>query len=453
MSGERLVDLAERHLFSSQEMLEGKRLPVAEGKALVMGSDGWKDETLLALRVVALASDHGEVMALLPVLDRLASEGELRAVLLHNSDEQGNTEVLQGLLARHEELHVVTAGPTFSHPRLHGMPIGVQNAKWDEHAIAAAAEATRLPFTGRRRVRCCPALSVDTNAGRAELVRRATALEYSMLGRTEPRDYLAALGSCSYVLCPNGNQPDTHRLWQAQYAGSIPVMEGSGPQSRPIPPSSPAFFANLLRETAPGFRAKAFDGDPPGDEDSRPEDDPRTRVPWLRMGWFENLVDAFLDGNKAPWTVALSCNESTPVVASRTSSEVRVTTPCQHGALRQGLEALEAFAVEKGVQEVMWKLSDAGNAVDARVLRPRARAWGTKATLATTGWGEETKAASDTIEVALVIVHEHSGFAAVRQALGPDGFSLRAIVGAPPGDLAWFDLDTPGPGWVVSEKA
>ena len=37
-------------------------------------------------------------------------------------------------------------------------------------------------------------------------------------------DYSKALHSHKYVLCPEGNGVDTHRLWEALYAGSVPIV-------------------------------------------------------------------------------------------------------------------------------------------------------------------------------------------------------------------------------------
>jgi len=37
-------------------------------------------------------------------------------------------------------------------------------------------------------------------------------------------DYSKALHSHKYVLCPEGNGMDTHRLWETLYAGSIPIV-------------------------------------------------------------------------------------------------------------------------------------------------------------------------------------------------------------------------------------
>jgi hypothetical protein len=40
-------------------------------------------------------------------------------------------------------------------------------------------------------------------------------------------NYLAKLRKSSFVLCPEGNGPDTHRLWETLYMGGVPIVTSS----------------------------------------------------------------------------------------------------------------------------------------------------------------------------------------------------------------------------------
>ena len=42
--------------------------------------------------------------------------------------------------------------------------------------------------------------------------------------------YLESLEQSAFTLCPCGNNPETHRLWEALHSGSIPVLERCGGQ-------------------------------------------------------------------------------------------------------------------------------------------------------------------------------------------------------------------------------
>tara|TARA_R110000868_G_scaffold5669_3_gene33485 strand:+ start:2815 stop:3597 length:783 start_codon:yes stop_codon:yes gene_type:complete len=39
------------------------------------------------------------------------------------------------------------------------------------------------------------------------------------------QNYLMGIKSCKFVICPRGNGIDTHRLWEALYMGSIPIVK------------------------------------------------------------------------------------------------------------------------------------------------------------------------------------------------------------------------------------
>ena len=38
-------------------------------------------------------------------------------------------------------------------------------------------------------------------------------------------EYFNNLGNYKFVICPNGNGPDTHRIWEALYCGSFPITK------------------------------------------------------------------------------------------------------------------------------------------------------------------------------------------------------------------------------------
>jgi hypothetical protein len=66
-----------------------------------------------------------------------------------------------------------------------------------------------------------------TSESRKELNKKtfASFQEFSVLEeRMSLKQYSRALHSHKYVLCPEGNGVDTHRLWETLYAGSIPLV-------------------------------------------------------------------------------------------------------------------------------------------------------------------------------------------------------------------------------------
>jgi hypothetical protein len=44
-------------------------------------------------------------------------------------------------------------------------------------------------------------------------------------GNVSPEEYVGSMSTHRFVLCPRGNGIDTHRMWEALYLGSIPIVE------------------------------------------------------------------------------------------------------------------------------------------------------------------------------------------------------------------------------------
>jgi hypothetical protein len=86
---------------------------------------------------------------------------------------------------------------------------------------------------------------------------------------SDNRDYLAGLGSHRFVLCPPGNGMDTHRMWEALYAGCFPVVLRS-PVTEAVCPGLPALIIEAFSQLTPraleafetGWRDRSWDLSP-----------------------------------------------------------------------------------------------------------------------------------------------------------------------------------------------
>jgi len=101
----------------------------------------------------------------------------------------------------------------FSHPKVRHLPIGLE------------ASTVKFCEENHERLRSIPKkddvyynFNVDTNSPeRSEL----------MIGLYEKKDfetYMWEMASYKYVMCPMGNGIDTHRFWEAQVCGCIPII-------------------------------------------------------------------------------------------------------------------------------------------------------------------------------------------------------------------------------------
>lgn len=120
---------------------------------------------------------------------------------------------------------------TSQDPRVHAMPLGLGSQ--DCSVTVRAAEIAeklgeQVPRTGLLYVNFRP----ETNpAVRGPVFARFAAMRHEPwltfnppAGRGDNAAYLDALVRHTFALCPPGFGVDTHRMWEALYAGTIPVV-------------------------------------------------------------------------------------------------------------------------------------------------------------------------------------------------------------------------------------
>jgi len=108
------------------------------------------------------------------------------------------------------------------HPKLKFMPIGIANSMWPHGAdtfrrVSPRPKSKEIYFQ----------FSIDTN--------RATRIPCYMnlkdriewLPPVDPLEYFNRLSEYKYCICPEGNGPDTHRLWECFYLDVIPIVKAS----------------------------------------------------------------------------------------------------------------------------------------------------------------------------------------------------------------------------------
>ncbi|MEI8309513.1 MAG: exostosin family protein [Verrucomicrobiota bacterium] len=117
-----------------------------------------------------------------------------------------------------------------AHPAVRQLPLGLGNsycpvtAKADSLAEACGARKSGLLYLNFR-----PA----TNSGaRQTLWESYSGAEREgwgtrRAGDVSRQDYVMELASHRFALCPPGNGTDTHRMWEALYVGTIPVVQKS----------------------------------------------------------------------------------------------------------------------------------------------------------------------------------------------------------------------------------
>jgi hypothetical protein len=137
----------------------------------------------------------------------------------HNSDRP----IDQGLyrFVRRRRLRAwFAANADLAHPKLHALPLGIANPRW-RHGDGAALE--RVQQAALPKTRLFDA-SYDVGTARAarEYCRDQTRIPPAP--RRDFDEYLRDLASSHFCIAPRGNGIDTHRLWEALYLRTVPVV-------------------------------------------------------------------------------------------------------------------------------------------------------------------------------------------------------------------------------------
>lgn len=116
------------------------------------------------------------------------------------------------------------------HQRAHPMPLGLGNSycpvstKAPDLAEAHGAAKTNLLYINFR-----PSTNIAARQPLWESYEKAEREGWATRRRGDiaGRDYALELARHRFALCPPGNGIDTHRLWEALYVGTIPVVQRS----------------------------------------------------------------------------------------------------------------------------------------------------------------------------------------------------------------------------------
>jgi len=149
-------------------------------------------------------------------------------LITHNGDEPIDDRYLAYLNADARLIHWFAQNAMIDHPKLSALPIGIANGMWPHGDAEVVARAHhRAVKDGRvslaKDMACYVYFDERTNYAKRQpawVVQnhfpKSVALPYP--------DYMDHLARHRFCICPEGNGPDTHRLWEALYVGTIPIV-------------------------------------------------------------------------------------------------------------------------------------------------------------------------------------------------------------------------------------
>ena len=138
-------------------------------------------------------------------------------LISHNSDENID-ERYEKYLEKPWLIRWFSQNVMISHPKLILLPIGIANSEWKHGDTKSLVDS--MIFHESKQV-LYNNFSAGTHPSRKLLLKDINVKESS---RKPFPDFVKELRDHKYILCPQGNGADTHRLWETFYLGKIPVL-------------------------------------------------------------------------------------------------------------------------------------------------------------------------------------------------------------------------------------
>ncbi len=140
-------------------------------------------------------------------------------LISHNSDNSPSLKEL-GLISKNV-IHWFVQNLEFnSLNRISYLPIGLENKRWLRNT-----NNKRLSATKSKLILCSfnKFNNYSIRNGVLDVVHRNKNVENKKFNTT--RNYYRQLGFYKFVLCPPGNGPDTHRVWESLLFKTFPIVE------------------------------------------------------------------------------------------------------------------------------------------------------------------------------------------------------------------------------------
>lgn len=150
---------------------------------------------------------------------------DIELIVIHNGDETVPLTVFTQLFEQFPDVHVYLQNNIHDHPRIHSLPMGVQNRMWRKRE-------TFIEYKKESLINEKSVLAFCSWLGQTDPIRKELRefLEQHLfdglqLGKKmSPQEYETILENSIFSFCPRGNAYDTHRLWETLYASSIPIV-------------------------------------------------------------------------------------------------------------------------------------------------------------------------------------------------------------------------------------
>lgn len=149
-------------------------------------------------------------------------------LITHNSDENiGYSQSVNFILNCSLLKKWYAQNIDYIHPKLHFLPIGIANSMWEHGNLTIYNILFRANFLTSLSVKSNDVyfyFSLSTNPEKRALCKRSIEKKINFLEPLSHVDNIIRLSQYRFCICPEGHGLDTHRIWEALYVKTVPIV-------------------------------------------------------------------------------------------------------------------------------------------------------------------------------------------------------------------------------------
>jgi hypothetical protein len=115
----------------------------------------------------------------------------------------------------------------FENNKLHFLPIGIANSQWPHGNINMYNNEIILYNSLNKSKFIYFNFNINTNRNKRSICFNSLKHKLSWLDNISPSENIIRLSQYKFCICPQGNGVDTHRLWEALYLKTVPIVINS----------------------------------------------------------------------------------------------------------------------------------------------------------------------------------------------------------------------------------
>jgi hypothetical protein len=145
-------------------------------------------------------------------------------IVFGNSDENMTLDKCKPFIESSLIKHIFCQNLMFNHVKVSFIPIGIANQQWNHGKLSNFEQYCFYNMHNEKTELILLSMSLHSNRQRAQWSYELSIKGIQNRKFVYHKDYLDTLAMSKFCICPEGNGIDTHRLWEALYMKSIPIL-------------------------------------------------------------------------------------------------------------------------------------------------------------------------------------------------------------------------------------